>query len=78
MSRDLIAKSRDIQIRSVAPGSDGKPTERDSLPQAALGGAIRKYLGQKLTASYEELLRQPVPDKFVELLERLGRKETDA
>ena len=36
---------------------------------------IQGYLGRKLKASYDELVRQPVPDKFRQLLEELERRE---
>lgn len=30
-------------------------------------------VGRKLKASYDQMLREPIPDKFMELLERLER-----
>ena len=41
----------------------------------AVGPDIRNYLGQKLKDSYDELVRQPVPDRFRQLLEQLERTE---
>ena len=38
--------------------------------------AIQRHLGRKLKASYDDLIKQPVPDKFRQLLEDLERKET--
>lgn len=37
---------------------------------------IQRHIGRKLKASYEQLVKQPVPDKFKALLEELQRKET--
>lgn len=42
---------------------------------AVIGADIQGHLGRKLKASYDELVRQPVPNKFRELLEELERKE---
>jgi hypothetical protein len=33
------------------------------------------HLGRKLRAAYDEIVRQPVPDKFLKLLEELERRE---
>jgi len=43
--------------------------------KAVIGQDIQAHLGQKLKASYNELVRQPVPDKFRQLLEELERRE---
>lgn len=36
---------------------------------------IQNHLGRKLKDAYEDLVRQPVPDKFHQLLDELERKE---
>lgn len=43
--------------------------------KAVIGRDIQGHLGQKLKASYDDLVRQPVPDKFRQLLEELERRE---
>jgi hypothetical protein len=40
-----------------------------------LGQDIQSHLGRTLKASYEEMVRQPVPDKFHQLLKELERRE---
>jgi len=65
---DHGGKDTDMQI-SQGNGSD------DAGPVPALGQDIQKHLGRKLKASYDELVRQPVPDKFRQLLEELERQE---
>jgi hypothetical protein len=42
-----------------------------------VGQDIQNYLGRKLKASYDDLVRQPVPDKFRQLLEELERREKE-
>lgn len=37
--------------------------------------AIQKHLGRKLQATYSDLVNQPVPDKFRQLLDELERQE---
>jgi hypothetical protein len=36
---------------------------------------IRTHLGKKLKAAYQTLVEEPVPDKFVKLLDELRHKE---
>ena len=47
----------------------------DQSNNALIGQDIQSHLGRKLKASYEDLVRQPVPDKFRQLLEELERRE---
>jgi hypothetical protein len=66
-------------------GSDGKPigarnaahgaTEPEGDPEPMLDLAIQKHLGRKLQATYNDLVSQPVPDKFRQLLDELERQE---
>jgi hypothetical protein len=66
-------------------GSDGKPiaasdavdgsTESEVHQEPMLDQAIQKHLGRKLQATYNDLVSQPVPDKFRQLLDELERQE---
>jgi Anti-sigma factor NepR len=42
---------------------------------ARIDAKIRTHLGRKLKSAYQALVDEPVPDKFVELLDELRRKE---
>jgi hypothetical protein len=44
----------------------------------ALDERIQRQLGAKLKALYDEVARQPIPDRFRKLLEDLERKEKNA
>lgn len=69
----------------AADGQASKPDASDlnAAEQHASDGAadlngdrhIYGHLGRKLKESYDDLVRQPVPDKFRKLLEELERKE---
>ena len=41
--------------------------------EPALDRAVQARIGEKLLAMYDELLEQPVPDRFERLIERLGQ-----
>jgi Anti-sigma factor NepR len=66
-------------------GLDGKPTaasdaahgitEPEVDHEPMLDQAIQKHLGRKLQATYNDLVSQPVPDKFRQLLDELERQE---
>ena len=42
---------------------------------AKLGRDVQSKIGQQLRAMYDEVLNQGVPDRFVELLDRLDKRE---
>jgi Anti-sigma factor NepR len=66
-------------------GLDGKPiaasdaahgtTEPEVDHEPMLDQAIQQHLGRKLQATYNDLVSQPVPDKFRQLLDELERQE---
>jgi Anti-sigma factor NepR len=68
LDSDHGGKDTDLQI-SLGSGADSP------IPVPVVGEDIQKHLGRKLKASYDGLVRQPVPDKFLQLLENLERKE---
>ena len=58
------------EVLTEPAGSD------DASPEPALNRAVQDRIGNQLRALYDDLMHQPVPDRFVELLGRLGgRKE---
>ena len=63
-----------------------KPVRRGSLSmsktefgpvhsQATLGREIQTKIGEQLRAMYDDVVGQGVPDRFVELLQRLDEKD---
>ena len=49
----------------------------DAEPAATVDAAIQGALGRKLRESYEEVVREDVPDKFLKLLNELKVAERD-
>ena len=66
--QDQAGKSSDMHTN---PGNGAD----DPAAKPAIDKNIRNHLGRKLKASYDELVRQPVPDRFRQLLEELERQE---
>ena len=50
----------------LEPSEDGGPI---------LDEQAQRLIGQRLKSAYDELVRQPVPDHLLKLLEELERKE---
>jgi hypothetical protein len=64
------------------PENDKKPIESgdggahgSGDPAPAVDASIQGVLGRKLRENYDEVVREEVPRKFLELLEDLKRKE---
>jgi hypothetical protein len=58
---------------SGAPAADHADHEQPF--DKAVDQAIQNHLGRKLKATYDDLVQQPVPDKFRQLLDELERQE---
>jgi hypothetical protein len=57
----------------AVPGSSTATTA--SAP--GLQPQVQDHIGRQLRALYDDVLSQPVPDRFKELMERLDRKPED-
>lgn len=55
--------------------TDSGNSAHETAVEPAIDRRIQNHLGRKLKEVYDELVRQPVPDKFHKLLEELERKE---
>ncbi len=67
----LLTNSEAVEATAGSePGEDAA----DAVP-ASIGKDIQYHLGRRLKASYDELVRQPVPDRFRQLLDELEKRE---
>ncbi len=58
---------------SRAPMADGRPATPDrSQPQRALDPQLQSVIGYHLRHYYSDLLSEPVPDRFLDLMTQLG------
>jgi Anti-sigma factor NepR len=60
---------------SAAEGT-GAPDPAGQQPR--LGHELQAMIGRQLSAIYHEILSEPVPDRFVRLLEELASKDASA
>jgi hypothetical protein len=75
-------RDRDLSGTRAQPGKDtgSRPLEvvaADGQPVASPAARsidIQAYIGQQLRAVYEDVAKQPVPDRFLELMRQLDTK----
>lgn len=65
--------------KSVQPGQSVTAESAMSTTEqtASIDAGIQGALGRKLRESYEEVVRETVPDKFLQLLDQLKKSEQD-
>jgi hypothetical protein len=71
----MMTQSKGKGGAKVIPESS-LPAELSSEP--GLDRAIQERIGDRLRAMYDDLVQQPVPDRFVELLSRLEQRNDAA
>lgn len=75
------AKARRItspwRTNAVGDSPDGASSEGRTARTEATAEPYLTWLGQSLRSSYEETLREPVPDQFHTLLDRLEQQDED-
>ncbi len=53
-----------------------KPTSKHDDPNASLSPRLQAHIGSKLKQFYDEIVAEPIPDRFKMLLDQLEQKET--
>jgi len=69
---------RNDSMGSHAKASGQRPeagAEGGERSIARIDAKVRAHLGDKLKATYQSLVEEPVPDRFTKLLEELSRSE---
>jgi len=75
---DGMSESRDALGAASTGGPAGGPeqaADRKAGAAARLGGEVENAIGRRLKAMYDDVLNEPVPDRFLDLLAKLDRKE---
>ena len=62
-------------VRRTAAVSEEETQGEDPAGGPALSEGIQEQIGAKLKALFDQVAEQPVPDRFVELLQALATKE---
>jgi hypothetical protein len=56
---------------SAGPIPSRRPSDQHCDPKTAPLPPVQDVVGERLRAVYSEILRDPIPQRFVELLDRL-------
>ena len=68
-------KMRPSSAAYLEPGADSaEPLDVDGI--YALAPHVQEQIGRRLAAAYDEILRQPVPERFLLLLDQLDQATT--
>jgi len=66
-------------VRSSEPDPSGSdPSKNGQPPSQALVPQIQDHIGRQLRSIYNDVLNQPVPDRFRELMEKLDAPPDEA
>ncbi len=66
-----MSTSKSVGSADMATGE----THDSGEPAATIDAAIQGSLGRKLRESYEEVVKEAVPDRFLQLLNQLKKSE---
>ena len=69
-----MTRSKGKGLATVMPQSS---THDDAASEPSLDRQIQSRIGDQLRAMYDDLMQQPVPDRFAELLGRLENSGSD-
>ena len=68
------AKPRQTPDMTARPTASTRTTPPHPGAGATLETDVQAHIGRQLRAVYDEVVNEPVPDRFVKLLEELERK----
>jgi hypothetical protein len=61
--------------KSVEPAQGAMTESNENTEAAGVDPAIQGALGRKLRESYDQVVKEAVPDKFMQLLDQLKQSE---
>ena len=70
----MTAKKNDGHVGAGAPSSPPNVRLKPTLSSRRLH-AVDAEIGKKMRAMYDDLLQQPIPDRFVELLKKIDEAQ---
>jgi hypothetical protein len=72
-----VPPSQTEQERSGSTTTAATSSNEGDKPQTELDSAAQALIGHHLRTLYGEIVREPVPDQFLKLLQDLERKERE-
>jgi hypothetical protein len=71
----MPAQASEMSRRDAA--RSGRPVPAEGAVGRAPTPAVDQIISRQLRAIYDEVVSEPIPDRFVQLLEELDRKKAD-
>ena len=68
---DGTAEAREAMDEQEGAGAAPKGALSTETGRTRKGGDLQAYIGRQLRAVYDDVARQPVPDRFLELMKKL-------
>lgn len=66
----------DDQSESASAAAGGLSSHHEGGKETVLGSDIQAKIGQHLRAMYDDVVRQGVPDRFMDLLSKLDKADS--
>ena len=77
MSERDQTKPEDVKDMPVQPDLSATPPAPPPTGDVALEPELQAFIGRQLQANYDEVLNEPVPDRFLDLLSKLEQSEPE-
>jgi hypothetical protein len=77
MSERDQPKPEDLKELPVQPDLATVPPPAPPAADVALEPELQAFIGRQLQATYNEVLNEPIPDRFLELLSKLEQGKAD-
>ncbi len=66
-----------MKIQKLNSGGSGEQVMKEAKRQGGLNAEIQSRIGHQLRAMYDDVVRQGVPDRFVDLIRKLDVAEAN-
>jgi hypothetical protein len=72
-SKGVERRTDAMRASTEPPAADGASKGRDQNT-SRMKPQVQEHIGRQLRAVYDDVLKQPLPDRFRELMEKLDQK----
>jgi hypothetical protein len=73
----LMVDKKTLGQPALIPDPSSTPVDESATSAKRRNPNVKDHIGRQLRALYDEVAGQPVPDRFMELLNRLDEKSGD-
>ncbi|MBO0742189.1 MAG: hypothetical protein J2P51_12270 [Hyphomicrobiaceae bacterium] len=74
-NKPYLAHSKDDREREVGGMDPPRPSDLYAAPRGMLDRSLQAQLGRQLRAIFSDVAQEPVPERFIKLLEALEARE---